>query len=33
MNEMYLANSKLRIDSEQMIYEIQRLQGIIEDTL
>ena len=33
MNEMYLANSKLRVDSEQMIYEIQRLQGIIEDSL
>jgi hypothetical protein len=28
-----LANAKLRIDSEQMIYEIQRLQGIIEDSL
>ena len=33
MNEMYLANSKLRVDAEQMIYEIQRLQGIIEDSL
>jgi hypothetical protein len=30
---MYLANSKLRVDAEQMIYEIQRLQGIIEDQL
>jgi hypothetical protein len=30
---MYLANSKLRVDSEKMIYEIQRLQGIIEDQL
>ncbi len=25
--------SKLRVDAEQMIYEIQRLQGIIEDSL
>jgi hypothetical protein len=33
MNEMYLANAKLRVDSEQMHYEIQRLQGIIEDNL
>jgi hypothetical protein len=33
MNEMYLANAKLRVDSEQMHYEIQRLQGIIEDSL
>jgi hypothetical protein len=30
---MYLANAKLRVDSEQMHYEIQRLQGIIEDNL
>lgn len=33
MNEMYLANAKLRVDNEDMHYEIQRLQGIIENSL
>jgi len=30
---MYLANAKLRVDSEEMHYEIQRLQQIIENNL
>lgn len=33
MNEMYLANAKLRVDNEEMHYEIERLQKIIEDNL
>ena len=33
MNEMSLANAKLRVDSEEMHYEIDRLQKIIEDNL
>jgi hypothetical protein len=33
MNEMYLANAKMRVDNEEMHYEIERLQKIIEDNL
>lgn len=33
MNEAYLANAKLRVDNEEMHYEIERLQKIIEDNL
>jgi hypothetical protein len=33
MNEVYLANAKLRVDNEEMIMEIERLQRIIEDNL
>lgn len=33
MNEIYLANAKLRVDNEEMHYEIERLQKIIEDNL
>jgi len=33
MNEMYLANARLRVDNEEMHYEIERLQKIIEDNL
>ena len=33
MNEVYLANAKLRVDNEEMHYEIERLQKIIEDNI
>ena len=33
MNEAYLANARLRVDNEEMHYEIERLQKIIEDNL
>lgn len=33
LNEVMLANARLRINSEEMILEIERLQRIIEDNL
>jgi len=33
LNEVMLANARLRINNEEMILEIERLQRIIEDNL
>ena len=33
LNEVILANARLRVNNEEMILEIERLQRIIEDNL